>query len=117
MKNNVMRIAAATLLGVLATAPAWSLERADIPEQYTWNLADLYADSAAWEAARMALGAEIPQLGRWQGKLGESASTLLAALIDRENVALGVDRLSSYASQLSDQDTRVSHHTEMQQQA
>jgi dTDP-4-amino-4,6-dideoxygalactose transaminase len=56
MKNKMMRIAAATLVGVLATAPAWSLERAEIPEQYTWNLADLYADTAAWEAARVALG-------------------------------------------------------------
>ena len=117
MKNNVMRIAAATLAGVLSTVPAWSLERTEIPEQYTWNLADLYADAAAWEAARVALGAEIPQLGRWQGKLGESAGTLLAALTDRENAALGVDRLYSYAQQLNDQDTRVSRHMEMQQQA
>jgi oligoendopeptidase F len=113
----MMRIAAATLVGVLATVPAWSLERAEIPEHYTWNLADLYPDTAAWEAARVALGTEIPQLGRWQGKLGESPGTLLAALTDRENVALAVDRLRSYASQLSDQDTRVSRHMEMQQQA
>ena len=117
MKNKTMHVAAAALAGLLATFPAWPLERSEIAEQYTWNLAELYPDTAAWEAARVSLGTEIPKLGQWQGKLGDSAGTLLAALLNRESVALGVDRLYSYASQLSDQDTRVSRHMEMQQQA
>jgi oligoendopeptidase F len=117
LKNKMMHVAVAALAGVLAAVPAWPLERSETAEQYTWNLAELYPDAAAWEAARVSLGTDIPQLGQWQGKLGESAATLLAALSNRENLALRVDRLSSYASQLSDQDTRVSRHMEMQQQA
>jgi oligoendopeptidase F len=102
---------------LFATAPAPATERSEIAEHYKWDLANLYADEAAWVAARQALEQDIPRLARWQGRLGESAASLLGALSDWERTRLQADRLYSYAQQLSDQDTRVARSQQMQQQA
>jgi len=117
MKNKILRLAAVTLGVLLGAVPALSVERSEIADKYKWDLRSLYADEAAWVAARQSLDNEIPGLGRWQGRLGESSATLLAALTDWENVTRQADRCFSYAMQLSDQDTRVARNQQMQQQA
>ena len=117
MKNKILRLAAVTLGVLLGAVPALSVERSEIADKYKWDLRSLYADEAAWVAARQSLDNEISGLGRWQGRLGESSATLLAALTDWENVTRQADRCFSYAMQLSDQDTRVARNQQMQQQA
>ena len=42
-------------------------DRAKIPEQYTWNLAEIYSSDAAWRAAKDKLAAELPSLKRFEG--------------------------------------------------
>ena len=86
-------------------------------DQYRWDLSALYADEAAWVAAGQSIGKQLPSLARWQGKLGESPATLLAALGEWEAAYREVDRYFAYALQLSDQDTRVARPQQMQQQA
>jgi oligoendopeptidase F len=117
MKNNGLGAVAAIGMVLLGIAPAGAGERAEVPERYRWDLSALYADEAAWVAGGQAIGQQLPALARWQGRLGESPATLLAALGDWEAAYREVDRYYAYAMQLSDQDTRVARPQQMQQQA
>ena len=56
------------------------LARADVPAELTWNLDDLFASAAQWEAELEALDAARAEVHPYQGRLGESAATLLACL-------------------------------------
>jgi oligoendopeptidase F len=117
MKNKVLQLAATTLGVLLATAPAVSLERGEVPEQYQWDLGSLFAGEAQWVVAKDALKAEIPSLGRWQGRLGESPAALLGAMTDWEKAYRSLERVYVYASAVSDEDTRVARNQQMAQQA
>ena len=117
MKNKVLAAVAASFVVLLGTATARAVERSEVAEQYRWDLSALYADEAAWVAAGQSIGKQLPVLARWQGKLGESPATLLAALGEWEAAYREVDRYFAYAMQLSDQDTRVARPQQMQQQA
>ena len=117
MKNKVLQLAAAALGVLLATAPAVSLERSEVPEQYRWDLGSLFAAEAQWVAAKDALKADIPSLGRWQGRLGESPATLLGAMTEWEKAYRSLERVYVYASAVSDEDTRVARNQQMAQQA
>jgi oligoendopeptidase F len=90
-------------------------ERSQIPEKLTWNLADLYANEAAWTSAKEALIKRIPKMAKSKGHLGESAESLFNALSTMADLHKESARLLTYASQLSDQDTRNSNYLEMQQ--
>jgi oligoendopeptidase F len=115
---RAIRLCAATaLLAVLLAPAAPAAERSEIPAQYKWNLTDLYANEAAWVVAKQDLAKAIPELGQWQGKLGGSPATLLAAMTDWEKTSLKTERLYSYANQLYDTDTRVSRALQMKQEA
>ena len=78
--------AAAAAAAVLFASAVPAVERSEIPAEYKWDLTHLYADEAAWAAAKQELVASIPKLGEWQGKLGSSPATLLAAMADWEKV-------------------------------
>jgi len=117
MKNNVLAALAASFIVLLGATPVRAVERSEVAEQYRWELSALYADEAAWVAAGQSIGKQLPALGRWQGKLGESPATLLAAFGEWEAAYREVDRYFAYALQLSDQDTRVARPQQMQQQA
>ena len=80
--RSIRSVAVAALLAVLLAPQLPAAERSEIPDQYKWNLADLYPNEAAWIAAKQDLATAIPKLGQWQGRLGESAATLLAAMTD-----------------------------------
>jgi oligoendopeptidase F len=116
MKYNVLRFANVFLVVFFATA-AGAVERAEVADRYKWDLSSLYAGESAWMAAKQDLLRDIPGLQRWQGRLGESSGTLLAALQDVEGVRIRAHRLQSYAMQSYDQDTRVGRHQQMQQEA
>jgi oligoendopeptidase F len=110
-------VALAALMAALLAPALPAAERSEIPDQYKWNLADLYPNEAAWVAAKQDLVTSIPKLGQWQGKLGESPAMLLAAMTDWDETRLKSHRLYSYAFQLYDQDTRVSRSQQMKQEA
>ena len=48
-----------------------------------WDLRDIYPTDAAWEAERQSILTAIPRLKAYQGKLGDSAATMKAALAGR----------------------------------
>ena len=71
---------ALALVALTITAGAQSRDRAQTPDKYKWNLAEIYPSDAAWRAAKDKLAADLPQLRQFQGKLASSAATLADAL-------------------------------------
>ncbi len=81
------------------------LPRDQIPEEFTWNLKDMFESDEAWFKENDVLKELPAQILSYRGRLGESAETLLAffRLQDETEVRLGT--LYGYASCKSDQDT------------
>jgi oligoendopeptidase F len=116
LPSIVLAFALALTLGV-PPAVCRATERSEVPEKYKWNLADLYPSEAAWTTARDNLARQIPQMSRFQGRLGVSAESLAIALDAMMNMDRDLSRLATYASQRSDEDVRVSRHIAMKQSA
>ena len=79
--------------------------RADIPVEDTWNLADLYATDEAWEKDLALLKEEGSALAAYNGKLGQ-AESLYNYLSAMEQADERADRLGNYCMRKADEDTR-----------
>lgn len=101
-------LAAAAVSGAAMGVLAQERDRTKIDDKYKWNLTDIYPDVAAWRTAKDALAASLPELRRYEGRLGESAELLATALDHMFRVSKDLSRLYTYASLVADQDTRVS---------
>jgi oligoendopeptidase F len=108
MKLSRLNVVAAGF-ALLTTASLNSQERdrAKIPDQYKWNLTDLYPSDEAWRAAKDKIVAEIPRIREFKGTLGSSSARLAEALELGSHLNKELGRLYTYVSLLSDQDTRV----------
>ena len=83
--------------GAAAVKPDASAARAGIPERYKWDLAPLFADDAAWEAALPVAGADVARLGGFAGKLADPAE--LARCLDLYFATrIATNRLTLYAA-------------------
>jgi oligoendopeptidase F len=80
------------------------LKRNEVKQEHTWDLESIYATEEAWEQDYQKVTEGVPKLAGFQGKLGESAQTLLAALKARDEIYLVLERLASYAHMRRDQD-------------
>ncbi len=114
-RSHLALALAAALL--VAAAPAPALERSEVAEKYTWDLRDLYPSVEAWQTAKADLEKRIPELSKYQGRMGESPGVFFDALEARMGVQKELERLNVYSSMSSDQDKRVSRSLEMNQQA
>jgi oligoendopeptidase F len=90
--------------------------RDSVPDQYKWDLTELYPDVSAWKSDVADVNERMKKIGSFEGKLGNSAGDLLAALDYYFDVHKQYVRLSTYASQLSDQDKRESGPLAMEQE-
>ncbi len=107
MRFSSVRLLVPLLVPVLVlTASGQERDRAQIPEQFKWNLAEIYPTDAAWRAAKEKIAADIPQLKQFQGKLGSSPAALADALERAYAINKELSRAYVYASMLADQDTR-----------
>ena len=88
-------------------------ERCDVPEQYTWNTADLYVSDEVWQESFDALQAKVPQLAAYAGKLTGSADTLYEYLTASQKAEDELGKLFNYAQRKYDQDTRVAAYQSM----
>lgn len=88
-----------------ATASAADTAPATDPAN-TWDLTPLYADEAAWRSAKDRVAADLPQIKQFEGRLGESPATLLAAMNLLQRLREEFIRLSVYASLVLDENTR-----------
>ena len=73
------------------------LARADVPVDMTWDLRDLFADEAAWEAEFGALDAALAEVAPFRGRLGESGATLARCLDTVEQLQARLMRVSTFA--------------------
>lgn len=82
--------------------------RAEIPVEDTWRLEDVFASDEAWEKALSEAEPLIQKGAEFQGKLGQSAKSLLDFLKFDDEASLLINALYGYASARSDQDTTAS---------
>lgn len=78
-------------------------ERALIPEQYKWNLADIYANTAAWEADFKKVEQLSGDYAKYQGKLSQSADTLYECLTLNDTIGMTFNKVYQYARLKSDE--------------
>ncbi|RAL26658.1 oligoendopeptidase F [Thermoflavimicrobium daqui] len=79
--------------------------RAEIATEYTWRLEDIFATDEEWEKEFETVRKTIPSLKEFKGKLGDSSSSLLAALKKCDEVFMRIGKLYTYAHMRFDQDT------------
>jgi oligoendopeptidase F len=109
-------ILALAFVALILEGAAQERDRAKIPEQYKWNLSDIYQGEAAWREAKEELQAGLPRLRQFKGHLASSPATLADALDLFYAVDKDLSRLYVYASMLADQDTRDSKNQGMRQE-
>lgn len=91
-------------------------DRARIDEKYKWNLDEVYQSIAAWRAEKDRIGAELPKVRTFAGRLGSSPQVLADALDTLSRLEKELSRLYVYASMLADQETRASEPQGMRQE-
>jgi len=77
--------------------------RDSIPEEYKWNLKDLYRSVEVFKQKRAEFAKKIEKLAEFQGKLGESPANLKACLDTYFNLSKELDRLMTYVSLRADE--------------
>ena len=80
------------------------LARAEVPVDMTWNLSDLFASPAAWEAEFAALDAARADVEPFRQRLGDSATVLSQCLDVVEGLRARLMRLDTYATLRNAQD-------------
>lgn len=84
-----------------ATLPS----RAEVPEEYTWDIASIYPDHAAWESDAQIFEARLAEVARFRGRLGDAPETLLAWLRLADDLRVMARRLFVYGHMCFDTDT------------
>ncbi len=84
---------------------------------YVWDLTDLFATTAAWQASHDKAKTDIAGLANLQGTLDDGAQDLLNAADRISQVYKDVLRLVVYATLRADEDTRISANEERRQMA
>ncbi|MBQ9686523.1 MAG: oligoendopeptidase F [Oscillospiraceae bacterium] len=79
-------------------------ERNEIPEEFTWDLTDMFPSDAAWLDEYNALMAMPEAIAAYAGTLGKSAAQLLAFLRLDDELSVRLEMLSGYANCKGDQD-------------
>ena len=72
--------------------------RKDVPAKDKWDLTSIYKSDDEWEAALKSIPELTKKTAAYKGRLGESASTLLAALKELEAANLAMETVYHYAS-------------------
>lgn len=91
--------------------------RSEVDPKYTWALEDVYASDDLWNKDLKKARAFPKQLTTYQGRLGESAETLLEFLKLGDEIGILFDALYGYAQRKSDEDTTNSRYQGMASQA
>jgi len=81
-------------------------ERSKIDDKYKWDLTPVYESDEVWEQKLEDFKSEMQKVSKFEGKLGNSASDLLAYLTFSDDLMKEGYRLYIYASLKSDMDLR-----------
>lgn len=91
--------------------------REEIPAESTWRLEDIFASDELWEKEYREIESLLPKAVEFQGKLGDSADQLYAALQYQDEVMFRLGKLYTYAHMRYDQDTTNSFYQGMNDRA
>ncbi len=81
-------------------------QRNEIPNEYKWNIEAMYPDENDWELDVKSSIEEAGKFAKFQGKLTESAQTLLEALKERDAIWQKLEHAFVYAAMKKDEDNR-----------
>ncbi|MBQ4001478.1 MAG: oligoendopeptidase F family protein, partial [Lachnospiraceae bacterium] len=93
------------------------LKRDQVPKEFTWDLSMIFENDEAWLEAFEALKPLPATLRAYEGRLGESAETLLSFLQLGDEVRLKLEKIYGYASLSADQDTADSKYQDFRGRA
>ena len=71
--------------------------RKQVNKKYTWNAESVYKTPKDWEAALKAVIEDIPNVKKFEGKLGESPETLYEGMQAIEKISLRAQTIFMYA--------------------
>lgn len=92
-------------------------KRDQVPEEFTWNLKDIFESNEAWAAENESLKAALKEAEAFRGRLGESAEALLGFFRLDDKLSVRAEKLYCYASCKSDQDISNSFYQDMRGKA
>ncbi len=101
-----MAVAAALSFTALTPLSSSAFAQSADNEQIEWDLTDLYPTLDAWNAERERVNAEIQTISTYEGTLGNSAESLLAAFDAISAINKEAARVFIYASLGGDEDLR-----------
>jgi len=85
-------------------------DRAEVDEDYKWDLESIYATDDDWEAAYAAVKDRLETLSSYEGQATEDAETLHTVLELRGEIMREVSKVFSYARMRRDEDTTDQHY-------
>lgn len=91
--------------------------RSQLDPKYMWDLEQVFKSDEEWEAAFQEVKNALPSLKAYQGKLTESASTLLEAFQLRDDVAQKMGKVFVYAHLKKDEDNTNSKYVGFENRA
>ncbi|OTA41576.1 MAG: oligoendopeptidase F, partial [Symbiobacterium thermophilum] len=92
-------------------------KRHEVPDEHKWDLDSVYASVEEWEKDYARVEAMVPQLTAYQGRLGESAGTLLGALQARDELFKLLEQVVVWARMKEDEDTTNSTYQALEARA
>ncbi|MEI6748375.1 MAG: oligoendopeptidase F [Bacteroidales bacterium] len=90
--------------------------RNDIPDNFKWNLSDIYKSDADWRVAKDILSLKLDNVVQFKGTLTRSASDLLKCMEYNADMTKESNKLYLYANLNSDLDTRDMKYAGMKQE-
>jgi oligoendopeptidase F len=103
----------AMVTGMTAQQPR---TRQTTPDEFKWNLAELFPSDAAWQTEKTRLSGEFAKAREFNGTLSQSAARLQQALDLQTAQDKAFSRLAVYASLKADEDTRDATYQGMKDQ-
>ena len=90
-----------TTLALAAALPAFAAD----PIEETWNLAEIYTDTAAWDKDALKVEAQLKEFAKCRGHVGETVARFKACMDLQADLGKRYARLDTYASELLSADT------------
>lgn len=91
--------------------------RSDVPVDSKWNLEAVFPNDSQWESEYSQVTPLVDQLSSYQGRLGESAETLLGSFKLRDDINYRLERLFAYARMRRDEDNTNAHYQALEDRA
>ncbi|SFJ65870.1 oligoendopeptidase F [Halobacillus dabanensis] len=92
-------------------------KREEIPVEKTWDLESMFSTDEEWYKELEEAKELLPEIEKFQGKLGESPEQLYELLSFQDEISHKIGLLYTYAHMRNDQDTTNSHYQEMNAKA